>query len=214
MNYRKHGFTLVELMLVITIVMILSAMLLPALKSAREKAREIQCANKLKQLGVYHTMYQGDYNEYIINCCVKTLPSWTFWPAYIYTLYSQNKELYHCPSVDATVNFIYPVSGVKVGGGYGMSYMLSTDLYTTVQPQTKINQVKRPSYIVNSGDYNNIYLRPNSNWTNETDMAFRHSRKANFLFLDGHVQAFPLFGIGLYGTCAGWKNDTARWKDW
>ncbi len=62
-----HVFTLVELLVVIAIIAILAGLLLPALKSAKDKAMSIQCGNNLKQSGYCFFQYAGDFNNLIPN---------------------------------------------------------------------------------------------------------------------------------------------------
>ncbi len=62
-NRRLFGFSLVELLVVIAIISALTALMLPALSNARERARQVLCAGQLRTMGTAWFVYEQDYKQ-------------------------------------------------------------------------------------------------------------------------------------------------------
>ena len=93
MNF-KRGFTLVEILVVLAIVILLAGLLFPVLSSARDNARTTTCASNLRQIGQAMTLYLQDNGQrYPLN----TQPPGCTWVDSIYP-YVKSTQVFFCPS--------------------------------------------------------------------------------------------------------------------
>ena len=73
---RRKAFTLVELLVVVSIIALLVALLLPAVQAARNAARTVQCGNNLKQMGLAMHQYAASWVEYFPTGNTGALNRW------------------------------------------------------------------------------------------------------------------------------------------
>ncbi len=204
-------FTLIELLIVIAIIAILAGMLLPALNSARDKARSIACASKLKQLGLAFHQYADDSDGFMHRYRWEEDPAGNnnqgYWPFVLEQGKYVTVDLFWCPArypTGSAADLYYREWRKKPFkwsnwqswfAEYGYNQVLGPTL-TSGNPMKKVIQVKSPSRKIayaDSARYDRAVgaslIHSYYNTTNAYVVWPVHGNltQANITFVDGHV---------------------------
>ena len=202
----KCRFTLVELLVVISIIAVLAAMLLPALNKARSKAQAIQCVSNLKNIGLCLQNYTGSYNDFI---------PWGEYAAYTdghtqtrtwFQLLNQianSPKMFECPA-DKLNQDVSSSDALRLKQGdkflrptligYACNASVVGLYYSNMTVETqKITKFRQTSKTVYASDMRGkkfLYLSPELKYPAYLAMLaniFHHENRGALLCLDGHV---------------------------
>lgn len=216
---RLSAFSLLELLIVISIIATLAALLLPALSSARERARAVQCTSNMRQFGMAFRFYQDDHSGMYPDPWVDNQQNWhsflgnpTYGGKYLPSNWVQYSATYFsyrivgkflCPTtvmqnqipIDAGHNqwgYCLNLTRTEISyGAGGWPWFLSQ--YQNASLDALYSRVSKYAVMT---DGNQTSWNSDNDWDattsiNPNDCAVRavHGDVANTLFMDGHVEA-------------------------
>ena len=196
---RVDGFTLIELLVVVAIIAILAALLLPAVKAARQRAVNVLCMSNQHQLALLIALYANDHDNevfpsgYTYKALDGSVGQHPWGRAFLDANMIEDWTIWHCPDP------IWP----NPGPGYpwawvGFTYGMRLHVDGTAFPPEKI-------------DFTDLFGRPPAAYPLVADSvklwgfgfgeisrldaydgrvdASRHGAVANVLFADSHVES-------------------------
>ncbi len=230
----SSAITLVELVVVVAMIALLAALLLPALGSARNKARQTTCLSNLRQLGMAMTLYAYDYkcvlpacNETAatgntgVNLCwfyaldryvLNLIPSGTPQPAQQTALIKQDPVWLQFDGRSST-NWRSIKMNRKLVGNQKQGTVALASAAPLWRLMSSIGNPATTPVLFDGRCQDDQPGDPQITWFHgwEPYVALRHGGGANLVFVDGHA---VWSNKGSPGSGGGWTTGTTPWNWW
>lgn len=208
----RGGFTLVELLFCLLIIVYLIALLLPALRGAREQVRRVRCASNLRQLGAAFAMYAANQKGWIPRVSSWRTPEWGWWPLTMQPYLGikpqvEEERLWQVRVLQCESHPCEDIPTAYVMNSYVPDLDVEMDTY--ICGPVKLAQVRRSSTAALLLEASDSFVPPNADWPRDAIYYIpnhsvviriqlpdgpspfvteqRHGRTSNVLFFDGHV---------------------------
>ena len=215
MKNQKTSFTLIELLVVVAIIAVLVAILLPALNSAREQAKQAVCLNNLRQIVLASNNYANDFDGFFIPAySVTNIPTYTAgfrgWHqilndlGYIKDFARKEKTSALCPSNPLRAGWPPPDTTSILNYAINMHLDLSfsgwkfkTESQITY-PALTVHYSDSGHRLVSGATHCAYMLSYHDIFPNESIygcVGFVHNERASIAFVDGHSQLFRIDNV-------------------